>query len=129
MDSRLSAVFRLLRVRSLDSGQVYRWEYAQSQQSQLQISSNYQLSTFNSDFNRIYSCFGDYSVNEFQNFKLNIISKLKFFFSVLRFIRKSTNKSQKEQGSNTFLDKNIYLLLQFVFSFGLIIVDSNLIDY
>ena len=76
MDSRLSAVFRLLRVRSLDSGQVYRWEHAQSQQSQLQISSDYQLPTFNSDSNRIYSRFGDYSVNEFQIFKLNIKSKL-----------------------------------------------------
>lgn len=76
MDSRLSTVFRLLRVRSLDSGQVYRWEHAQSKQSQLQISSDYQLSTLNSDFNRIYSCFGDYSVNEFQILKLNTKSKL-----------------------------------------------------
>lgn len=77
MDVRLSAVFRLFRIRPVCAGQVHRRENARSEQSQLQISRDHKLSTSDGHFNRIHTCLRNtFVVHSFHSFPQEYISLL-----------------------------------------------------
>jgi hypothetical protein len=77
VDTRLSTLFRLLRVCTLSAGSFRRCQHAQCHQSQLQIHCNYLLPANNSDSVRVHFGFCSFQVIYIIELKIRLENLLK----------------------------------------------------
>ena len=120
MDFGLSALFRLLRICALSTGSLRRSEYAQRNQSQLQIRSDYLLSANNSDSIRVYFGFRPFQVPNLNRMRIEFQTKNPFDIPnrFLDYFKANPSK-------NNFFGLGCFLFVQFLMNYGLIVVDSN----